>query len=85
MSKSYILFPFNAPCSLLHLTLKSSSERSSPGGTPVPAGEEKKAISKACAREPLSAKECSLLFDDDGRLVKEMKLRKALFEGALEW
>ena len=32
-------------------------------------------------RVPLSSTECSQLFDDDGRLVKEVKLRKALFEG----
>lgn len=30
---------------------------------------------------PLTKEECQSLFDSDGRLVKENKLRKALFEG----
>ena len=32
-------------------------------------------------RKPLGSSECAQLFDEDGRLVKEEKLRKALFEG----
>ena len=32
-------------------------------------------------RKPLNAGECAQLFDEDGRLVKEAKLREALFEG----
>ena len=30
---------------------------------------------------PLEHQECLSLFDDDGRLIKEAKLRKSLFEG----
>ena len=32
-------------------------------------------------RAPLSSSECEKLFDEDGRLVREIRLRKALFEG----
>ena len=32
-------------------------------------------------REPLNSDQCANLFDEDGRLVKECKLRQALFEG----
>ena len=32
-------------------------------------------------REHLNSDQCAKLFDEDGRLVKECKLRQALFEG----
>ena len=43
--------------------------------------EDHTVVTRNKPRQPLSGIECAQLFDDDGRLVKEVKLRKALFEG----
>lgn len=46
----------------------------------VPEVKEEQSIPRKGYR-PLTYDECRSLFDNDGRLVREAKLRKALFEG----